>query len=140
MASKQQEIKNTHIYNYLLFVPKLKEQSLPTIIFLHGAGERGDNLEDVKRHGVAKIVEAQAEFPFLVISPQCPSDEYWLVEKLSLLLDEAIATYPIDQNRIYLTGLSMGGYGTWYWGAAEPEHFAANLYERLRQRPYLWRW
>lgn len=128
MHSTQRQITSTNTYNYLLFLPNkdiAKEQLLPTILFLHGAGERGSNLENVKRHGVAKIVEEQPNFPFIVISPQCPPSENWSVELLSNLLDEAISAYPIDPNRVYLTGLSMGGYGTWNLAAAAPHRFAA---------------
>ncbi|AFZ24481.1 putative peptidase [Cylindrospermum stagnale PCC 7417] len=128
MHSTQRQVTSTNSYHYLLFLPNqdtAKEQLLPTILFLHGAGERGSNLEDVKRHGVAKIVEEQPNFPFIVISPQCPPGQNWSVELLSNLLDEAISAYPIDPHRVYLTGLSMGGYGTWHWAAAEPHRFAA---------------
>lgn len=128
MHSTQRQVTSANSYNYLLFLPNqdtAKEQLLPTILFLHGAGERGSNLEDVKRHGVAKIVEEQPNFPFIVISPQCPPGQNWSVELLSKLLDEAISAYPIDPNRVYLTGLSMGGYGTWHLAAAEPHRFAA---------------
>lgn len=128
MHSKQRQITNADRYNYLLFLPNsdtAKEQLSPTIIFLHGAGERGSNLEDVKRHGVAKIVEEHPDFPFIVISPQCPPGEYWSAQLLSILLDETISSYPIDPDRVYLTGLSMGGYGTWHWAVAEPHRFAA---------------
>jgi predicted peptidase len=128
MQSTQQQITSSESYNYLLFLPNngtIKEQLLPAILFLHGAGERGYNLENVKRNGVAKIVEEQPNFPFIVISPQCPLGEYWSVNLLSNLLDEAISSYPINPDHIYLTGLSMGGYGTWHLAAAEPERFAA---------------
>ncbi len=135
MHSTQRQVISADSYNYLLFVPdvnKAKEQLLPTILFLHGAGERGSNLEDVKRQGIAKIVDKQPDFPFIVISPQCPRGENWSVQRLSRLLDEAMSTtgfayasYPIDPDRIYLTGLSMGGYGTWHLAAAQPERFAA---------------
>ncbi|MBD2449353.1 prolyl oligopeptidase family serine peptidase [Nostoc sp. FACHB-152] len=128
MDSTQQQVISHHSYNYLLFLPKndaAKGQLLPTIVFLHGSGERGSNLDDVKRHGIAKVVEEQPDFPFITISPQCPRGQFWLVNKLSILLDEALAAYPIDSDRIYLTGLSMGGYGTWRWSAAEPQKFAA---------------
>ncbi|RCJ25174.1 phospholipase [Nostoc minutum NIES-26] len=138
MHSTQEKVTSTGTYNYLLFLPKVLRQDtsyqhieakqqllLPAIVFLHGAGERGSNLEDVKRQGLAKIAEEQPNFPFIVISPQCPPSQSWSVERLSPLLDEAIASYPIDRDRIYLTGLSMGGYGTWRWAAAEPERFAA---------------
>ncbi|MEH1864170.1 MAG: prolyl oligopeptidase family serine peptidase [Nostoc sp.] len=94
-------------------------------LVLHGSGERGSYLNHVKKHGVAKVVEQQLDFPFIVISPQCPRGEYWNIERLSTLLDEVIASYPVDPDRVYLTGLSMGGYGTWHLAAAQPERFAA---------------
>ncbi|MDZ8187361.1 MAG: prolyl oligopeptidase family serine peptidase [Nostoc sp. ChiSLP02] len=128
MSSRQQAVTSTDSYNYLLFLPEansLSQPLLPTILFLHGAGERSFDLHQVKNHGVAKIVEEQPDFPFIVISPQCPPNEYWSVGRLSMLLDEAIASYPVDTNRLYLTGLSMGGYGTWHLAAAQPQRFAA---------------
>jgi predicted peptidase len=147
MPPLQQQVSSINSYNYLLFLPdelrrtigdtvgdvydglRLRNETqhplLPTILFLHGAGERGSNLDNVKRHGVAKIVEQHPDFSFIVISPQCPRGEYWNVERLSALLDEVIASYPVDPDRLYLTGLSMGGYGTWHLAAAQPERFAA---------------
>ncbi len=128
MHSIQRPISQTGNYNYLLFLPdayETEEHLFPTILFLHGAGERGSNLDDVKRHGVAKIVEQQPDFPFIVISPQCPRGQYWDVNLLSDLLERAIASYPIDPDQVYLTGLSMGGYGTWHLAAAQPQRFAA---------------
>ncbi|MBW4429441.1 MAG: prolyl oligopeptidase family serine peptidase [Nostoc desertorum CM1-VF14] len=132
MPPLQRQVISTDSYNYLLFLPdelrlrnKTQEPLLPTILFLHGAGERGSNLDNVKKYGVAKIVEQKPDFPFIVISPQCPRGEYWNVERLSTLLDEVIASYPVDLDRFYLTGLSMGGYGTWHLAAAQPKRFAA---------------
>ncbi|MEI2579439.1 prolyl oligopeptidase family serine peptidase [Scytonema sp. PRP1] len=126
-TSPQRQILNTHSYNYLLFLPKSYEAQfrLPMILFLHGAGERGSNLEDLKRIGVSKIVEEQPDFPFIVVSPQCPPGERWSVNLLSALLDDVIAQYHVDPDRVYLTGLSMGGYGTWHLAAAQPDRFAA---------------
>ncbi|MDF5710202.1 MAG: prolyl oligopeptidase family serine peptidase [Nostoc sp. S4] len=128
MSSTQLQITSIHSYNYLLFLPNcngLPQPLLPTILFLHGSGERGSNLDEVKNHGVAKIVDEQPDFPFIVISPQCPRSQNWSVKRLSILLDEVIASYPVDLDRIYLTGLSMGGYGTWHLAAVQPEIFAA---------------
>ncbi len=115
---------------YLLFLPEdygKKQQRWPLIMFLHGAGERGDNLEKVKKHGPPKIVEKQKDFPFIVVSPQCPTGDWWTdeVEVLINLLDDIVARYKVDKQRIYLTGLSMGGYGTWSLASAHPERFAA---------------
>lgn len=127
MRSRQQPIKKTGNYNYLVFLPADydTQEQWPTIVFLHGSGERGSNLDWVKRHGVAKIVEEQPEFPFIVVSPQCPKGREWSVPLLSVLLDEVLATYYVDPNRVYLTGLSMGGYGTWHLATAQPYSFAA---------------
>lgn len=128
MQTVQRQVTRTGSYNYLLFLPKRyaqTQETWPVILFLHGAGERGSHLDDVKRHGVARIVEERSDFPFIAISPQCPKGQYWSVMRLSALLDEAIVAYQIDLNRVYLTGMSMGGYGTWYLAAAQPQRFAA---------------
>jgi predicted peptidase len=97
------------------------------LLFLHGAGERGSDLEKVKVHGPPKIVEKQKDFPFIVVSPQCPEDDWWTdkVEVLIHLLDDIVARYNVDTGRIYLTGLSMGGYGSWALAAEHLERFAA---------------
>jgi len=116
--------------SYLLFLPESygeKKQAWPMILFLHGAGERGNDLEQVKKHGPPKIVETQKDFPFIVVSPQCPKNDWWTGkdEVLINLLDDIVAQYDVDTERIYLTGLSMGGYGTWSLASAYPERFAA---------------
>ena len=76
-------------------------------------------------HGPPKNVKEHPDFPFIVISPQCPEHEIWSRDVLLGLLDEITAKYAVDTNRLYLTGLSMGGYGTWDLGLAYPEKFAA---------------
>lgn len=114
---------------YLLYVPPgfgEPGKKFPTILFLHGAGERGTgNLPLVAKHGPPKRVLTQTDFPFVVVSPQCPANERWNVETLTALLDEVVKTLPVDADRLYLTGLSMGGYGSWTLAAAHPERFAA---------------
>lgn len=127
MQTRQQQITGTSSYNYLLFLPERYEtqDKWSAILFLHGSGERGSNLEDVTRHGVPRIVEEQPDFPFMVVSPQCPQGQYWSVPHLSILLDEVLNSYHVNPNRVYLTGISMGGYGTWRWAAAQPYRFAA---------------
>ncbi len=97
----------------------------PLMLFLHGAGERGDNLAAVKKHGPPKLVDVGKDFPFIVISPQCKTGKRWLPEDLSKLLDEVESKYKVDKSRVYLTGLSMGGYGSWALAAHAPERFAA---------------
>ena len=97
----------------------------PTIFFLHGAGERGDNLEKVTVHGLLMIAKGKPDFPFIVISPQCPAGETWRPETLFALLDDVAVRHAVDEKRIYLTGLSMGGYGSWDLAVRRPERFAA---------------
>lgn len=112
---------------YLLFLPAGYEPSgkeWPLILFLHGSGESGSDLELVKKNGPPKIVETKRDFPFIVVSPQSPR-RGWNPDALAALLDEIIVNYQVDRDRIYLTGLSMGGYGTWTLAAAYPEKFAA---------------
>lgn len=114
-------------YNHLLFVPAdyEKREKWPLIVFLHGAGERGDDLDLVKKHGPPKIVEGKPDFEFIVVSPQIPANERFDAEKVGQLVDQAVKSLKVDADRIYLTGLSMGGYGTWSTAAKYPDRFAA---------------
>jgi len=113
--------------NYLLYLPKDYDQkpSWPLLLFLHGMGERGDNLDLVKKHGPPKLIAEGKEFPFIVLSPQCAMGHWWETFELKVLLDEIVQKYKVDQDRIYLTGLSMGGFGTWSLAAYQPNRFAA---------------
>jgi predicted peptidase len=115
--------------NYLLHLPPgydaNPEQRWPLILFLHGAGERGTNVWDVAKHGPPHEVTAHPDFPFILVSPQCPNGRIWSDDVLLALLDDIEQRYRVDLGRVYLTGLSMGGYGTWSLGIKYPERFAA---------------
>ena len=115
--------------DYLLFLPKDyrsdRSRSWPLILFLHGAGERGTNIWLVAKHGPPKMVAAKPDFPFIVVSPQCPAGRIWDPDVVMALLDQVIKKCRVDRAKIYLTGLSMGGYGTWDIGLTYPERFAA---------------
>ncbi|MEQ9408494.1 MAG: prolyl oligopeptidase family serine peptidase [Fuerstiella sp.] len=113
--------------NYLLYLPENYDQqaSWPLVLFLHGAGERGDNLELVKKHGPPKLIGEGKQFPFIVVSPQCPEGLWWEPIELSALLDQVIRDHHVDKDRIYVTGLSMGGFGTWRLAAYAPDRLAA---------------
>jgi predicted peptidase len=114
-------------FKYLVSLPEKYEDSTekyPLLIFLHGSGETGKDLHQVLKHGPPKLAEEGKAFPFIVVSPQT-TVRYWNPDYLNALLDELVSTYRVDPDRIYLTGLSMGGYGTWSWAAAHPERFAA---------------
>jgi predicted peptidase len=124
------EVTKTLSAQYLLYLPKEygKDPNTrwPLILFLHGAGESGTELERVKVHGPPKLVAQGKELPFIIVSPQCPSrQEGWNSEVLAALLDEIAGKYAVDRDRVYLTGLSMGGFGTWTLAGAHPERFAA---------------
>ena len=118
---------------YLLFLPENyqveTEAIFPLMLFLHGAGERGTDIEKVKTHGppmlLAKDESIRKKCPFLVVSPQCLDNHYWSPGQILFLLDEIEKTYKVDKSRIYATGISMGGFGTWMLGDCAGEHFAA---------------
>lgn len=113
--------------DYLIYLPDGYEnqESWPLLLFLHGSGERGSDLELVKVHGPPKLISQGQSFPMIVVSPQCPTDERWKPVTLSALLDEIEERYHVDPDRIYVTGLSMGGFGTWALAEFSPERFAA---------------
>jgi len=116
--------------NYLLYLPDgYREDTLkkwPLLLFLHGSGERGDDLEKVKVHGPPKLIEQGRKFPFIVVSPQAARQSPgWQAADLYALLQECKQKYRVDGDRVYLTGLSMGGFGTWSLALEHPEEFAA---------------
>lgn len=125
-----QKFEKTVPLNYLLYLPDNydpeRKEGYPTILFLHGAGERGDDVSVLTMWGPPKIA-AEKGLPFIVISPQCPKGHWWtsMMFPLKSLLDYSIETYNIDTSRIYLTGLSMGGYGTFAFSLLYPGYFAA---------------
>ena len=116
-------------YNYLLYLPKFYEDAekpLPLIIFLHGSGERGNDFQLLRKHGPPKQLDDRSFFPYIVFSPQLPAKyDGWQIKHLSEMLDMLIRDYNVDTSKVFLTGLSMGGRGTWWWAAEEPERFAA---------------
>lgn len=114
-------------YDYLLFLPEGYAKSRkrwPLMLFLHGAGDSGTNLLQVKKLGPPNIVDSRPDFPFILVSPQSRGNG-WNPDALNALLDDVIHNYRVDKNRVYLTGASMGGTGTWTLASAHPEKFAA---------------
>jgi len=124
--SFEKQITVTVKARYLVILPEgyQADKKYPLLLFLHGSGERGDNLEMVKKHGPFEKVK-ELKLPFIIVAPQCPVNKYWDTDMLDLLLDELLLKYPVDPNQVYLTGLSMGGFGSWFWAMAHPERFAA---------------
>ena len=117
-------------YDYLTYLPKNYDADLatkwPTIIFLHGGSSRGSDLIRVKANGIPDRIERGKEVPFIVIAPQCPIDKRWETDDwFGIFYREITTRYRIDTSRIYLTGLSLGGSGTWYLAMKHPSTFAA---------------
>ena len=123
------EFKVPYTVHYLAYLPegyaRSRRQKWPLMVFLHGAGERGTDLELVKLHGPPKLIAAGKSFPFIVISPQCPPNQGWNSIALEGLFDQLQRRYRIDAKRFYLTGLSMGGFATWDLAVRHPERYAA---------------
>lgn len=116
-------------YNYRIYVPAEKSKDSPVMLFLHGAGERGSDNELQTKVGLAPAIAQQKEFPFIVVMPQCPRGRWWSEPDMQAqalkALDQTIEEFKCDTRRVYLTGLSMGGYGLWAIAAAHPGRFAA---------------
>ena len=115
-------------FPFVAYSPTHKSGALPLIIQLHGAGERGDgsDLSLVDVHGFSKVI-ADKEIPCIFVMPQCPTESFWAarVESIVAFIGQLIEEYDIDTEKICLTGLSMGGYGTWYTAMARPDLFSA---------------
>ncbi len=114
---------------YLLFVPRqavaAERTTPPYLLFLHGAGERGHDLALVRQHGPPRLIGEGMELPFVVVAPQCPPDQRWSTQALLALLDETTHEQRVDPDRVFVTGISMGGFATWALAIAAPERFAA---------------
>ncbi len=129
-SSAQQKAEQFNIpVSYLLYLPKDYNKDTtkkwPLMIFLHGSGEAGTDLEKVKVHGPAKLIEQGKQYPFIVVSPQAPPGEGWEPQIIIRLVKGVQSKYNVDKDRIYLTGLSMGGFGTWATAIKFPNLFAA---------------
>ena len=117
------------IFPFVEYSGNYKKEKLPLIIQLHGAGERGcgkDDLGKVDVHGFSQYLK-NAEHNCMVVMPQCPENTFWAarIESILKFIEQLINEYDVDEDRIYLTGLSMGGYGTWFTAMERPDLFAA---------------
>lgn len=137
VAGEQSErafkVSDTQTIPYLLALPKdfgkEQDKKWPVILFLHGRGESRGPLSIVSKWGPPRMAARGDDLPYILISPQCPADSFWTKDDqqdgLIKLLDHIAATFPVDSTRVYLTGLSMGGYGSWKLAGNHPKRFAA---------------
>jgi len=131
MKEKQDASKKANL-RYLLHVPDEAPPAdgYPLLLFLHGKGERGEDLALVKRHGPAKLAaDGSREFPFVILSPQCPVSTSWItrVADVAALVRETVDRHGIDPDRIYGTGSSLGAAGIWALLEADPNLFTATV-------------
>lgn len=130
--------------NYLLYLPEhygKDKQPLPLILFLHGSGERGRNPNVIANFGPPRTALRQPGFPFLVLAPQCPPGAWWtdteVTEMVMAVLDHVCKNYLVDTDRLYLTGMSMGGFGAWDLAQKYPDRWAALAVVCGGGNPYL---
>lgn len=129
------EVTDARGYKALVLVPVNTSEAmngkLPAILFLHGIGESGNDLNRLRQNGFPRILEGDQQFPFIFIMPQCPSSTEWYytnadnVTAMRTFLDDILSRFPIDADRLSITGLSMGGIGSWYFAINMPSRFAA---------------
>ena len=117
-------------FPYIAYIPENISANPALLIQLHGAGERGRGGDDLKKvliHGFSKVVNDDNFKDCILILPQCPPDSFWVakIESIKAFIDRMMLEFSIDPNRVYLCGLSMGGFGTWYTAMAYPDLFAA---------------
>ena len=118
---------------YYVFLPESFDinKKYPLVLFLHGAGERGDGSEEelriLEKNALPRYAGEGKEYPFILICPQCHENFVWnnMVVSLKKLVDGVVEIYNADLDRIYCTGISMGGFGTWEMGVSYPRYFAA---------------
>jgi predicted peptidase len=127
-AQQIEAVKNPNLpYHYLLHYPQgykeNPEKKYPLLVFLHGRSLSGTDLEKLKNYGVIYEILRGLKIDFIVLAPQCQNG--WDNTKLIQILDYAERSYRVDKSRIYLTGMSMGGYGAWYLAGQYPNRFAA---------------
>lgn len=119
---------NENIYNmnYKVFYPENYDK-LPLIVYLHGAGERGENISHLYKHAIPKLIKEGMEIPAVVLAPQCPKWCVWdnVADKVKGIIDIVVEEYGIMKDRICITGSSMGGFGTWMMGKTYPDFFSA---------------
>ncbi|WP_160148177.1 prolyl oligopeptidase family serine peptidase [Rubripirellula obstinata] len=135
MVLKTQTTKCDPPLRYWIYLPdevtevarsSKKAKSFPLVLFLHGGGEGGRNPEKVKKNGLPKLIAQGKSFPFIMVAPQNPSEtQFWDDQQLIRLVNEIETKHPVNRLRVYLTGLSRGGYGAWRLAIQNPNRFAA---------------
>jgi len=125
--SMSTEITKSIDDDYLLYLPvgyDSNENDWPLVVYLHGSGSAIWDLDAIRDGGPPQLFEEGMDSDFILLCPQLHADVHWDVDRIHALTEEIIATYRINESRIYLTGLSRGGFGSWEYGVIHPELFA----------------
>lgn len=123
-------LKKVDTLNYIVNLPNSYEEKtdelFPVILFLHGIGERGNDIDMVKKYGIHRYSNS-IDIPFIIISPQCHSNNFWEthISDIELLLEEIKIQYRVDMKRICLIGISLGAYGAWNFAMQRPKLFSS---------------
>ncbi|GAB3509119.1 alpha/beta fold hydrolase [Spirosoma knui] len=125
----QSTVKVKSTYDYLLYLPKeytKQTATYPLVIYLHGGSQKGKDLNKLKAYGLPHLVDKGTDYPFIIASPQCPDNKYWSTDNwFENLYKDLVSKYRVDTSRIYVTGISMGGFGAWQVAMDYPDTFAA---------------
>jgi len=130
LIAASEETVTTETLAYYLYFPKdydiEKNKSFPLLLFLHGGGEAGGDLDMLQSNGPPKLIAEGHDFPFLILAPQNPhARQWWNTRAVKQLLDTIVKNNRVDPDRIYLTGLSRGGGAAWEMAVMYPDTFAA---------------
>ncbi len=121
---------NGNTFNYRIYVPENRDlnSKIPVMLYLHGSGSRGDDNQSQLGDISSLVNENREIFPFILVFPQCRAETFWvgeMTQQAMAALDQTVAEFDGDQNRLYLAGFSMGGFGTWQTAITYPDRFAA---------------
>lgn len=128
---KERRVAGMDVEDYLLYLPPGLEDGngeWPLLLWLHGRSLRGGGLDRLKRYGPPAMIARGRDIPFIVVAPQLPPDGRWAqLDPVAAIVDEVAERYPVDRDRVYLMGFSMGGGGAYRMAFSHAEKFAAMI-------------
>lgn len=110
--------------NYIVYLPETIDYNMPLLLFLHGIGERGENIENVEKYALPKYMN-KFDIPYIVVAPQCTDNNFWEyhLRDVEKILEEVYKKYRYDKNRVCILGSSMGAFGAWNYIMSRPKLF-----------------